>query len=131
MAPAGLGEAGPVQLLGHGGTGRPHHQLAAPAARPRGRPGDDIDPNRVDQDDAPQVEHDMLVALADQVAEVLPELRRGVRVEIAAHGDDGGAIRGCGGGLQQWGHDGLLSWGAAIRWPPAARWRPEGPSGPP
>src|SRR6266487_6738684 len=94
MAPVGLDAAGELQLLGHGGAGRPHHQLATSAARPRRRPGDDVDPNRVDQDDAAQVQHDVMVALADQVAKALPQLRGGVRVEITAHGDDGRAVRG-------------------------------------
>jgi hypothetical protein len=94
MAPVGLGAAGRLQLLGQGRAGRPQHQLATLAAGPRRRPGDDTDPCRVDQDHAAQVQHDVMVALADQVAEVLPQLGGGVGVDVTTHGHDGGAVGG-------------------------------------
>src|SRR5919197_2192217 len=114
MAPSGSGEAGEFQPLHQFRAGRAQHQLAAFAAGPRRRSGENIDAGGVDQDHAAQVEHDVMVALQDQVAQVLPQLRGRVRIDITAHGDDGGAVRRCGCGLQQWGHGGLLSRGAVA-----------------
>src|SRR4029453_4783327 len=113
MASVGLGPAGQGQLLGQGRAHRPQHQIAALAPGPFRHPGQDLDPGRIDQDHAPQVEHDVVVALTDQVAQVLPELTGGLGVDVAAHSDNGIARRGSGGGLQQWAHDGLLPWEAA------------------
>ena len=73
----GLGAAGQLQLLDQVRAGRPQHQLATLAAGPRRRPGQNVNPGRVDQDHAAQVQHDVVVALANEVAEVLPELGRG------------------------------------------------------
>src|SRR4030095_2256941 len=55
-----------------------------------------------------QVQHDVVVALADQVAQVLPELTGGLGIDVAAHGDNSVAVGGGDGGLQQWGHPVLL-----------------------
>jgi hypothetical protein len=41
-----------------------------------------------------------MVALADQVAQVLPQLASSLSVDVAAHGDNGVALRRGGGGLQ-------------------------------
>jgi hypothetical protein len=41
----------------------------------------------------------VMVALADQVPEVLPQLGGGIGVDVTAHGHDGRAVGGGGGGL--------------------------------
>jgi hypothetical protein len=114
MAPVGLGAAGRLQLLDQDRAGRPKDQLATLPASPGRHPGQDVNPSRVDQDHAAQVQHDVMVALADSGSQVLPQLGSGVGVEITAHGHDGRAVGGGGdGGLQQWGYGGLLARGAA------------------
>jgi len=85
---------GPAPTARQGRIGRPQDKVAALAAGPGRHPGQDLDPGRVDQDHAPQVEHDVVVALADQVVQVLPQLEGRVRVDVAAHGDDGLAVGG-------------------------------------
>src|SRR4029453_2361730 len=93
VAPVGLGAAGQLQLLGQGRADRPQHQLPTLAARPGRHPGEDLDPSRVDQDHAAQVQHDVMVALADQVAQVLPQLGGRIRVDVTARGDAGWPLR--------------------------------------
>jgi hypothetical protein len=74
MAPVGLGPAGQLQLLGQNWAGRPQHQLAALATGPGRHPGQHLHPGRVNQDHPAQVQHDVMVTLADQVTQVLPQL---------------------------------------------------------
>ena len=62
MTPVGFGAVGQFQLLGEIRAGRPQHQVATLAASPRRHPGQDLDPDRVDQDHPAQVEHDVMVA---------------------------------------------------------------------
>jgi hypothetical protein len=71
MAPVGLGAAGQLQLLDQGRTGRPKDQVTTLTASPRRRPGQDLNPSRVDQDHAAQVQHDVMMPLQNQVAQVL------------------------------------------------------------
>src|SRR4029450_775489 len=115
VAPVGLGAAGQLPLLGPGRADRPQDKLATLAVRPGRHPGEDLDPSRVDQHHAAQVQHDVMVALADQVTQVLPQWGGRIRVDVPAHGADRWAVRWCGRGLQQWGHGGLLARGAT--WP--------------
>src|SRR4029453_46019 len=44
------------------------------------------------------------------ITQVLPQLASSLAVDVAAHGDDRVAVGGSGGGLQQRGHGGLLTW---------------------
>jgi hypothetical protein len=49
-------------------------------------PGKDVDSSGVDEDQAAQVQHNVTMAPADQVAQVLPELFYRGRIDIAALG---------------------------------------------
>jgi hypothetical protein len=70
------------------GSGLAHRRASLPPWwRGSGcHPGKDVDSSGVDEDQAAQVQHNVTMAPADQVAQVLPELFYRGRIDIAALG---------------------------------------------
>jgi hypothetical protein len=149
MTPVGFGAAGQVQLLGVIRSGRRSTRsppLRRVHADTRARTSN---PDRVDQDHPAQVEHDVTVALADQLVQVLPQLGSGVGVSrsprtVTTAWPSEGVVVDCNSGamaasllwerhgrgpprqplLDPARHDPAM----LATWPrPVARWRPGGP----
>ncbi len=79
----------------HPRDGSGHHQVAAVAAHPLQGADDHAEPDRVDEIDPREVEHDPRVALAHQADHLLAQPGGGGQLELAGHRDHGpGAAEG-------------------------------------
>src|SRR5205823_1563588 len=75
--------------------GADEQQVAVVTAQALQAADEDAESGRVQEVDPLEVDHDPVLAFADQLDQPLAETRRGVDVDLPAHGQDGVTVSFC------------------------------------